>query len=59
METPESVAATYHLSQRAAENVVHGDHWAPIEMALENAWDKENNPSGMYEFRDQMQPTSS
>ncbi|KAH8805247.1 pyridoxal phosphate-dependent transferase [Xylogone sp. PMI_703] len=47
MESPQATAAKYHLSQRAAENLVHGDHWEPIERALENAWDKENNPNGI------------
>ncbi|KAK0099697.1 hypothetical protein ONS95_013410 [Cadophora gregata] len=40
-------AAKYHLSQRGAENFTAGNHWAPIERALANVWDKEKNPNGI------------
>lgn len=46
--TPAVAASEYGLSKRGAENLVLGDHWAPIEKALENAWDKDHNPKGMY-----------
>ncbi|PVH81594.1 putative aminotransferase class I and II family protein [Cadophora sp. DSE1049] len=40
-------AAKYHLSQRGAENFTAGNHWAPIERALANVWDKEKNSDGI------------
>jgi hypothetical protein len=46
--TPEDAVSKYSLSKRGAENLVHGDHWAPIEKALENAWDKDKNPNGVH-----------
>jgi hypothetical protein len=46
--TPAAASSKYRLSKRGAENLVLGDHWAPIEKALENAWEKDNNPKGVY-----------
>ncbi|KAH7393513.1 pyridoxal phosphate-dependent transferase [Cadophora sp. MPI-SDFR-AT-0126] len=40
-------AAKYHLSHRGAENFTAGNHWAPIERALANVWEKESNPDGI------------
>lgn len=40
-------AAKHHLSQRGAENFSKGNHWAPIERALVNVWDKDSNAEGM------------
>lgn len=47
LEAMNSKAAKYHLSKRGAENFSAGNHWAPIEKALANAWEKERNPNGM------------
>ncbi|KAG4442585.1 hypothetical protein IFR05_001915 [Cadophora sp. M221] len=42
-----STAVKYHLSKRGAENFSAGNHWAPIEKALANAWESEKNPDGI------------
>lgn len=45
--TTEKAVTSYRLSHRAAETLIHGDHWKPIEQALLNVWNKQTNPGGM------------
>ncbi|KAL2068315.1 hypothetical protein VTL71DRAFT_16413 [Oculimacula yallundae] len=47
MDNVKSAAAKYHLSRRGATNFSAGNHWAPIERALANAWNGEENPDGI------------
>jgi hypothetical protein len=46
--SPADAATKYSLSKRGAENIRFGGHWSPIEKALDNVWDENRNPDGVY-----------